>query len=136
MPVVWEQTPALHLSASIMERGAAEGAVSNYAAALKTMDAAFTFISATAFSSAAEKSHPGHRRAAEPDGGSPAPESSSSSSSWQEILLFLRFCWLESHRWLHLRAEGREQALCLSMKQQKKKNPLCSTLASLRDHEE
>lgn len=52
-----------------MEMNATEGALSNYAATLKTMDATFTFISATAFfSSAAEKSHPGHKSAAEPDG--------------------------------------------------------------------
>lgn len=47
---------------------AAEGALSNYAATLKTMDATFTFISATAFFSAAEKSHPGHKGGLEPDG--------------------------------------------------------------------
>lgn len=51
-----------------METNAAEGALSNYAAMLKTMDATFTFISATAFFSEPEKSHPGHNGAAEPDG--------------------------------------------------------------------
>lgn len=50
-----------------METNATEGALSNYATALKTMDATFTFISATAFSSTAEKSHPEHKGAAEPD---------------------------------------------------------------------
>lgn len=50
-----------------METNAAQGALSNYAAALKTMDATFTFISVTAFSSTAEKSRAGHKAAAQPD---------------------------------------------------------------------